>query len=148
MVKDNVEFIDEDTADRTGIAVETPWDVEGADVLLIHNAGEILAWPENPGAFALILNAAGISWTMSSELAGYDSVNYGVWYDDAQFARVAIAARAGRPQAEGEEDRHRRVRPRAQGADGDRGPDPDRRPGRARARASSPCFATSCSAAG
>jgi Fe-S oxidoreductase len=70
--------------------VKTPWDVEGADVLLIHNAGEIVAWPENPGAFALILNAAGISWTLSSELAGYDSINYGVWYDDAQFARVAI----------------------------------------------------------
>jgi Fe-S oxidoreductase len=27
---------------------------------------------------------------MSSEIAGYDSVNYGVWYDDAQFARVAM----------------------------------------------------------
>jgi len=27
---------------------------------------------------------------MSSDLVGYDSVNYGVWYDDAQFARVAI----------------------------------------------------------
>jgi Fe-S oxidoreductase len=90
VVKDNIEFIDEDTSDRTGIKVETPWDVEGADVLLIHNAGEIMAWPENPGAFAVILNAAGIKWTLSSELAGYDSINYGLWYDDAQFARVAI----------------------------------------------------------
>jgi Fe-S oxidoreductase len=90
VVKDNIEFIDEDMMDRTGIKVETPWDVEGADVLLIHNAGEILAWPENPGAFALILTAAGIKWTLSSEIAGYDSINYGLWYDDAQFARVAI----------------------------------------------------------
>ena len=89
-VKDNVSFIDEDTTERTGIAIETPWDVEGADVLLLHNAGEILAWPENPGAFALILTAAGIKWTLSSELAGYDAVNYGLWYDDAQFARVAL----------------------------------------------------------
>ncbi|HWR15395.1 MAG TPA: (Fe-S)-binding protein [Terriglobales bacterium] len=89
-VRDNIEFIDEDISEKTGINVETPWDVEGADVLLIHNAGEILAWPENPGAFALILNAAGIKWTMSSEIAGYDSVNYGAWYDDAQFARVAL----------------------------------------------------------
>ncbi len=89
-VKDNIEFIDEDTSEKSGIEVKTPWDVEGADILLIHNAGEIMAWPENPGAFALILSAAGISWTMSSELAGYDSINYGVWYDDAQFARVAI----------------------------------------------------------
>lgn len=90
VVKDNIEFIDEDMTEKTGIKVETPWDVEGADVLLIHNAGEIMAWPENPGAFAVILNAAGITWTLSSELAGYDSINYGLWYDDAQFARVAL----------------------------------------------------------
>jgi Fe-S oxidoreductase len=90
VVKDNVAFIDEDTSERVGFKVETPWDVEGADVLLIHNAGEILAWPENPGAFAVILNAAGIKWTLSSEIAGYDSINYGVWYDDAQLARVAV----------------------------------------------------------
>lgn len=90
VVKDNIEFIDEDISEKTGIEVHTPWDVEGADVLLIHNAGEIMAWPENPGAFALILNAAGISWTLSSELAGYDSINYGLWYDDVQFARVAL----------------------------------------------------------
>jgi Fe-S oxidoreductase len=89
-VKDNIAFIDEDISEKTGVEVQTPWDVEGADVLLIHNAGEILAWPENPGAFALILNAAGISWTLSSELAAYDSINYGLWYDDAQFARVAL----------------------------------------------------------
>jgi Fe-S oxidoreductase len=90
VVKDNIDFIDQDVTEKTGIEVKTPWDVEGADVLLIHNAGEIMAWPENPGAFALILNAAGIRWTLSSEIAGYDSINYGLWYDDAQFARVAI----------------------------------------------------------
>ncbi len=90
VVKDNIDFIDEDTSEKTGLEVKTPWDVEGADVLLIHNAGEILAWPDNVGAFALILNAAGVKWTLSSELAGYDSINYGLWYDDAQFARVAL----------------------------------------------------------
>jgi len=90
VVKDNIAFIDEDISEKTGIEVHTPWDVEGADVLLIHNAGEIMAWPENPGAFALVLNKAGISWTMSSELCGYDSINYGLWYDDSQFARVAL----------------------------------------------------------
>ncbi|MEJ2080316.1 MAG: (Fe-S)-binding protein [Acidobacteriota bacterium] len=90
VVKDNVEFIDEDTTERTGIQVETPWDKEGADILLIHNAGEIMAWPENPGAFALLFNAAGLSWTLSSDLAAYDGINYGVFYDDVQFARTAL----------------------------------------------------------
>lgn len=90
VVKDNIEFIDEDMKDLTGIEVHTPWDKEGADLLLIHNAGEILAWPENPGAFAIILEKAGISWTLSSEVAAYDGINYGLWYDDFQLGRVAI----------------------------------------------------------
>jgi Fe-S oxidoreductase len=89
-VKDSMDFVDEEMSERTGLDIHTPWDVKGAEVLLIHNAGEILAWPENPGAFSTILNAAGINWTLSSELAGYDAVNYGLWYDDSQFARVAL----------------------------------------------------------
>jgi Fe-S oxidoreductase len=98
VVKDNMEFIDEDTTEKTGVSVEAPWDKQGADILLIHNAGEIMSWPENPGAFTLLFNAAGLNWTMSSELAAYDAINYGVWYDDVQFARTALkhaeAARA------------------------------------------------------
>ncbi|MGO9638633.1 MAG: (Fe-S)-binding protein [Terracidiphilus sp.] len=88
--KDSIEFLDREIQEQTGLTIHTPWDKQGADVLLIHNAGEILSWPENPMAYAIILEAAGISWTMSSQIAGYDSVNYGLWYDDAQFARVAI----------------------------------------------------------
>jgi Fe-S oxidoreductase len=88
--KDTISFIDEEISETAGRKIETPWDKHGADVLLLHNAGEFLAWPENPGAFALILDAAGINWTMSSDLAGYDGVNYGVWYDDVQFARLAM----------------------------------------------------------
>ncbi len=90
VVKDNIEFIDEDTSERVGFDVETPFDVEGADVLLIHNAGEIMSWPENPGAFGVIFQEAGLSWTLSSDLVAYDAINYGVFYDDVQFARVAV----------------------------------------------------------
>jgi Fe-S oxidoreductase len=90
VVRDNVDFIDEETREKTGLNVKTPFDKEGADVLLLHNAGEIMTWPENPGAFAVILEAAGVSWTLSSELLGYDAVNYGLWYDDVQFARIAL----------------------------------------------------------
>ena len=88
--KDSIGFIDEEMSELAGRRIETPWDKHGADVLLLHNAGEFLAWPENPGAFALILEAAGVSWTLSSELAAYDGVNYGVWYDDVQFARISM----------------------------------------------------------
>jgi Fe-S oxidoreductase len=89
-VKDSVEFIEEEMTELAGFKVEIPWDKEGAEVLLLHNAGEVLAWPENVGAFAIILQAAGVSWTLSSESLGYDGVNYGVWYDDVQLARVAL----------------------------------------------------------
>ncbi|NOY69754.1 MAG: (Fe-S)-binding protein [Deltaproteobacteria bacterium] len=90
VAKDNVQFIDEEFSEETGYEFSTPWDVEGADILLIHNAGEILAWPENIAAFSIIFQAAGLSYTLSSDLAAYDSINYGVFYDDVQFARTAI----------------------------------------------------------
>jgi len=88
--KDNMEFIDEDTSEMVGFEVKTPIDKEGADILLIHNAGEIMSWPENVGSFSVLFNKAGLSWTLSSELAAYDGINYGVFYDDVQFARTAI----------------------------------------------------------
>jgi Fe-S oxidoreductase len=88
--KDSIEFIQEEMEEITGYKVEIPWDREGAEVLLLHNAGEVLSWPENVGAFAIVFQAAGISWTLSSEELGYDVVNYGLWYDDVQMARVAL----------------------------------------------------------
>jgi Fe-S oxidoreductase len=90
VVKDNIEFIDEEMEEKTGQKIETPWDVEGADVLLMHNAGEIMAWPENPGAFAVILDAAGIKWTLSSDALGYDNINYGLFYDDVMLSKVVL----------------------------------------------------------
>jgi Fe-S oxidoreductase len=87
---DNVEFLEEEVEERTGMKFKWPMDKSGADILLIHNAGEYLSWPENPEAFAIILEKAGIDYTLSSDLLGYDSVNYGVWYDDVQFAKVAL----------------------------------------------------------
>ncbi|MEW5945407.1 MAG: (Fe-S)-binding protein [bacterium] len=90
VVKDNVEFIDEDTSEKLGREFKTPFDKKGADILLIHNAGEIMSWPDNIGAFAAIFEMAGLSWTMSSEAVAYDSINYGLFYDDVQFARVVV----------------------------------------------------------
>jgi Fe-S oxidoreductase len=90
IVKDNIEFIDEDISEKTGMNLKTVWDKKGADILLIHNAGEIMAWPENIGAFNAIFTAAGLDWTMSSEALAYDNINYGLFYDDFQYARVVL----------------------------------------------------------
>ncbi len=88
--KDIVKFIEEDIKEKYGKNIKIPIDEKSADILLIHNAGEYLSWPENPAAFAIIFEEAGISWTLSSELVGYDAVNYGVWYDDVMLARIAL----------------------------------------------------------
>jgi Fe-S oxidoreductase len=85
-----ISFMEDEIEEKTGKKIKIPVDKEGADILLLHNAGEFIAWPENTEAFAIIFEAAGLNWTLSSELAGYDAVNYGVWYDDFQFAKIAL----------------------------------------------------------
>lgn len=89
--KDNIEFIEDIIEEKTGRRLTIPIDKKGADILLIHNAGEYMAWPENPAAFAILFEAAGLNWTLSSDVMGYEGVNYGVWYDDVQFSRIALA---------------------------------------------------------
>jgi Fe-S oxidoreductase len=90
VARDNLKFLDEDFTKATGIKVSTPWDKKGADILLIHSAGDIISFPESVIAFTILCNAAKVSWTLSSEVGGYDGVNYGVFYDDVQLAKVAI----------------------------------------------------------
>jgi Fe-S oxidoreductase len=88
--KNMIQFAEDDIEERTGKKIKIPVDKEGADILLIHNSGEFLAWPENPEAFAIIFEAAGLNWTLSSDLYGYEGTNYGTWYDDVQFARIVL----------------------------------------------------------
>ncbi|RPJ10560.1 MAG: (Fe-S)-binding protein, partial [Deltaproteobacteria bacterium] len=87
---DILSFIEEEIAEKTGREIKIPIDKKGADILFLHNAGEFISWPENIEAFAILFDAANINWTLSSELVGYDGVNYGVWYDDIQMAKIAI----------------------------------------------------------
>ena len=89
-IADILEYIEDDIEEKIGRRITIPLDKKGADILLLHNAGEFMSWPENPAAFAILFDAAGINYTLSTELAGYDAVNYGLWYDDVQFARVAL----------------------------------------------------------
>ena len=85
-----IDFMEDEIEEKTGKKIKMPMDKEGADILLIHNSGEFLSWPENVEAFAIIFEAAGLNWTLSSELLGYEATNYGVWYDDVQFSRIVL----------------------------------------------------------
>ena len=86
-----VKWMEEDIKERTGKKIRIPVDEKGADILIIHNYGEFLSWPENPEAFAIIFEEAGLSWTLASIPPGYDAVNYGLYYDDIQLAKIAAA---------------------------------------------------------
>lgn len=88
---DLIEFMEDDIYEKTGKKYTIPIDKKGADILLTHNAGEFLAWPENPAAFTIIFEEAGLDWTLSSEMIGYDNVNYGLFYDDAQGRKIGLA---------------------------------------------------------
>jgi Fe-S oxidoreductase len=85
-----ISFIEDEIEEKTGKKIKIPVDREGADILLLHNAGEFMSWPENIEAYTILFDAAGIDWTLSSELVGYDAVNYGVWYDDIQLVKIAV----------------------------------------------------------
>jgi len=85
-----VQFMEEEIEEKTGKKIKIPVDKKGAEILLIHNSGEYMSWLENPEAFAIIFDAAGIDYTLSSEIGGYEGTNYGVWYSDVQFARIAV----------------------------------------------------------
>jgi Fe-S oxidoreductase len=89
-IGDIIEYLEDDIEEKIGRRITIPVNKKGAEILLIHNAGEFMAWPENPSCFAILFDAAGIDYTISTDLIGYDAVNYGLWYDDVQFARVAI----------------------------------------------------------
>ena len=89
-MKSLVSDMEDQIEEKIGRRIEIPVDKKGADILLIHNAGEFLSWPENPAAFAILFDAAGINWTLSSDMLGYDGVNYGAWFDDVELARIAL----------------------------------------------------------
>ncbi|MDI6865584.1 MULTISPECIES: (Fe-S)-binding protein [Thermodesulfovibrio] len=88
--RDIIKFIEEEIHEKIGKKITIPVDKKGADILLLHNGGEYLAWPDHIAAFSILFDLAGINYTLSSETLGYDGVNYGAWYDDVELARVGL----------------------------------------------------------
>ncbi len=63
-----LEGLVEDVKDATGVDVQFPLDVKGADVLLITPSADFFAEPHIDGliGYAKVFHQAGISWTLSS----------------------------------------------------------------------------------
>ena len=56
VVKDNIEFIEEEIEEIAWRKIEIPIDKEGAEFLFFNNAGELLSWPENVEAYRQLLD--------------------------------------------------------------------------------------------
>ncbi|KKM09751.1 reductase [Clostridiales bacterium PH28_bin88] len=90
--RDMVEFLEEEIEDTFGLKVQIPVDKEGAEYLVMHNAGDYLAFAETVMGAAVVFHAAGADWTLNSPDTGInDVVNYGVFYSDVEFTRVLQA---------------------------------------------------------
>ncbi len=89
-LKNIIEFMEEDIHEKTGKKIKIPLDKKGAEILLYMNVGEFISWPENPEAFAILFDAAGINYTLSSEAVAIDGVNYGLYFDDIELARIGL----------------------------------------------------------
>jgi len=90
--RDIVEFLEEDIADSWGVQVKIPVDKKGAEYLVMHNAGDYLAFPETVMGAAVVFHAAGVDWTLNSPATGVnDVVNYGVFFSDVELEKVVRA---------------------------------------------------------
>ncbi|MEW6350850.1 MAG: (Fe-S)-binding protein [Thermodesulfobacteriota bacterium] len=80
---------------RTGIEVKLPVDREGAEVLLLVPAADLVANVDTMVGYAVVFHHLGISWTTSSTCG--DATNYGLFLDAANLrginARVLDTAR-------------------------------------------------------
>ncbi|SMB98692.1 Fe-S oxidoreductase [Thermanaeromonas toyohensis ToBE] len=89
---DIIEFLEEEIEDQRGYKIKIPVDKKGAEYLVMHNAGDYLAFAETVMGAAEIFHAAGVDWTLNSPDTGInDVVNYGVFFSDEEFAKVLKA---------------------------------------------------------
>ncbi|GFN23242.1 MAG: (Fe-S)-binding protein [Thermoanaerobacteraceae bacterium] len=89
---DIVDFLVEEIQDTKGYKIEIPVDKKGAEYLVMHNAGDYLAFAETVMGAAEIFHAAGVDWTLNSPATGInDVVNYGVFFSDVELEKVLRA---------------------------------------------------------
>jgi Fe-S oxidoreductase len=77
---DIIEFLQEELQDMTGKSVDFPVDVEGTDYIFFPAVSDYLMEADTLMGNAATLQAAGVSWTISSKY--YDGINYGLFYND------------------------------------------------------------------
>jgi len=79
-------FMEDDIHERTGKTIHFPVDQKGADMLVIHNAGDYLAFMGDVMGVAEVLDAASASWTLNTGFN--DVVNYGLFFSDDYLVKI------------------------------------------------------------
>jgi Fe-S oxidoreductase len=72
--------------DSTGLSI--PFDVKGAEFMVLLSSMEIMNFPEYLGAIARIMEHAGKTWTLSSE--AFEATNSGIQIGASDIARVLV----------------------------------------------------------
>ena len=72
--------------DECGIKI--PFDIQGADYLLLMSSAEIIEFPEFIGAMAKIFKQAGVSWTFSSDT--FEATNSGIQIGSSDLAAELV----------------------------------------------------------
>ncbi len=85
---DNIKFLQEELGDMTGISVDFPVDVEGAEYIFFPAVSDYLMEADTLMGNAAVLQAAGISWTIGSKY--YDGINYGLFYNDRVLEEIIL----------------------------------------------------------
>ncbi len=76
---DNVEFLQDEMKEETGKDIPIPVDAEGAEVLYNPSSSDFFANPDSMIGAAKMFYAAGVSWTISSDIV--ETANFGLFFD-------------------------------------------------------------------
>jgi Fe-S oxidoreductase len=93
-LQDTLEGLAEDVLDATGVEVQFPLDVKGAEILLVTPSADFFAEPhiESLIGYGKVFHAAGASWTLSSHAS--EAGNFGLFTGDyALMKKVAMRIR-------------------------------------------------------
>jgi Fe-S oxidoreductase len=83
---DNLEFLQDELQEMTGMQVPFPVDQIGAEYIFFPAVSDYLMEADTLMGNAAVLQAAGIHWTIGSN--NFDGINYGLFYNDWVLQRV------------------------------------------------------------
>jgi len=95
-IQSTLDFVIEDIEEQSGVHVDLPMDVVGADVLLVTPSADFFASPhiESLAGYAKVFKQAGISWTLSSHAS--EAGNFGMFIGSFDnMRRVSSRIREG-----------------------------------------------------